>query len=60
MANADEIKLLIEARNEYVKLIKQEMLGPGSEISIPDEEHELITSCLLYTSYCGYCFNKVS
>ncbi|HHT95021.1 MAG TPA: helicase-related protein [Clostridia bacterium] len=44
MANADEIKLLIEARNEYVKLIKQEMLGPGSEISIPDEEHELITS----------------
>lgn len=35
MANADEIKLLIEARNEYVKLIKQEMLGPVRKYRYP-------------------------
>ena len=34
----------IEAREEYIHLIKQELLGPGSEISIPDEEHELIST----------------
>lgn len=34
----------IAARNEYVNLVKQELLGPGSEISVPDAEHELITN----------------
>lgn len=34
---------LIEAREEYIDLIKKELLGPGSEISLPDEEHELIS-----------------
>lgn len=34
---------LIEAREEYIELIKKELLGPGSEISIPDAEHELIS-----------------
>lgn len=31
-------------REEYINLIKKELLGPGSEVSIPDEEHELISS----------------
>ena len=34
---------LIEAREEYIELIKKELLGPGSEISIPDAEHELLS-----------------
>ena len=32
------------ARDKYIALIKEELLGPGSEISIPDAEHELITN----------------
>lgn len=43
--NSKEIKeQLIAAREEYIKLIKTELLGPGSEFSIPDAEHELISS----------------
>lgn len=34
----------IQARKNYVSLIKKELLGPGSEVSIPDEEHELISN----------------
>ena len=34
---------MIKAREEYIELIRKELLGPGSEISIPDEEHELIS-----------------
>lgn len=35
---------LIGVRDEYIALIKNELLGPGSEYSIPDAEHELITN----------------
>lgn len=35
---------MIAARDEYISLVKQELLGPGSEFSIPDAEHELISS----------------
>ena len=35
---------IIKARDLYIDLTKKELLGPGSEISIPDEEHELITN----------------
>lgn len=35
---------MIEARKEYIELAKKELLGPGSEISIPDEEHEIISN----------------
>lgn len=43
--NESEIrKQLIDAREEYIKIIKSELLGPGSEISLPDIEHELISS----------------
>ena len=34
----------LEARENYISLIKSELLGPGSEISIPDKEHELVTN----------------
>lgn len=34
---------LIENRKEYVERIRKELLGPGSEISFPDEEHEVIS-----------------
>lgn len=34
---------LIRVRDEYIELIKKELMGPGSEVSIPDEEHELIS-----------------
>ena len=34
---------IIYAREKYIKLIKEELLGPGSEINIPDKEHELIS-----------------
>ena len=44
MAADDTTKTLIEVRKEYVELVKKELLGPGSEISIPDEAHELITN----------------
>ena len=33
-----------EVRNNYIDLIKKELLGPGSEISLPDEAHELIST----------------
>lgn len=35
---------LIVAREEYINLIKAELLGPGSEFFILDTEHELISS----------------
>ena len=35
---------MLRAREEYVDLIRCELLGPGSEISIPDRAHELISS----------------
>ena len=39
-----ENKDFYEVRNDYIDLIKKELLGPGSEISLPDEEHELIST----------------
>lgn len=35
---------MISARDEYIDLIKAELLGPGSEFSLPDVEHELIST----------------
>lgn len=35
---------MISAREEYINIIKSELLGPGSEFSLPDAEHELISS----------------
>ncbi|MDP9729879.1 helicase-related protein [Alicyclobacillus tolerans] len=36
-------ELLLQARQELIDSIRRELLGPGSEYSIPDEEHEIIT-----------------
>jgi superfamily II DNA/RNA helicase len=44
MTNGEIRKQLIDARDEYINLIKSELLGPGSEFSVPDIEHELISS----------------
>jgi hypothetical protein len=35
---------MIAARDEYISLIKKELFGPGSGFSVPDAEHELISS----------------
>ena len=35
---------MIQAREEYIDIIRSELLGPGSEFSWPDKEHELISS----------------
>ena len=37
-------KNLIDARDNYIREIKHELLGPGSEFGIPDADHELISS----------------
>lgn len=47
---------LIETRKEYAALIKKELLGPGSEISCPDEEHEIISSSPEYRYSLGILF----
>lgn len=43
--NTKEIQdQMIVAREEYINLIKAELLGPGSEFAVPNIEHELISS----------------
>lgn len=43
--NESEIrKQLLDVREEYIRMIKSELLGPGSEFPLPDIEHELISS----------------
>ncbi|HRV72501.1 MAG TPA: helicase-related protein [Eubacteriales bacterium] len=44
MTNGEIRKQLINSRDEYINLIKSELLGPGSEFNVPDIEHELISS----------------
>lgn len=39
-----DIYKYLKTRDEYIELIKSELLGPGSEIALPDAEHELITN----------------
>ncbi len=53
---------LISARDEYINLIKAELMGPGSEFSYPDTDHELISSNPLSRYSVGILFpqgNKV-
>ena len=40
----ETMREMLKTRDEYIDLIRRELLGPGSEISLPDEEHELISS----------------
>lgn len=44
MTSDDVREQMIIAREEYIRLIKAELLGPGSEFNMPDTEHELISS----------------
>ena len=44
MTNAEIKKELILAREKYINEIKAELAGPGSEFSVPDLEHELISA----------------
>ncbi len=44
MKNNEIREQLIIAREEYINLIKAELLGPGSEFSVPEAKHELISS----------------
>lgn len=43
MNNGDLMNELKEARSELISQVKKELLGPGSEFSVPDDEHEIIT-----------------
>ena len=36
-------ELLLDARKTLIEEIRKELMGPGSEFSIPDEQHEIIT-----------------
>ncbi len=49
---------MIRVRDEYIKLIKRELMGPGSEISIPDIEHELISDAPNTRYSVGVLFTK--
>lgn len=55
--NSREIReQLIVARDEYINIIKSELMGPGSEFSVPDSEHELISSSPLSRYSVGILF----
>lgn len=44
MTDTEIRKAMISAREEYIEIIKAELLGPGSEFSLPDAEHEIIST----------------
>ena len=44
MTGSEIRREMISAREEYIDIIRAELLGPGSEFSLPDAEHELISS----------------
>lgn len=55
--NGQEIReSMMVARDEYINIIKSELLGPGSELRIPDSEHELISSSPLSRYSIGILF----
>lgn len=44
MTDGEIRQAMIAAREEYIGVIRDELLGPGSEFSVPDKDHELISS----------------
>ena len=44
MTGSEIQSAMISARDEYIKIIRHELLGPGSEFSTPDIEHEIISA----------------
>lgn len=49
---------MIKVRDEYIELVRKELMGPGSEISIPDENHELISDSPNTRYSVGVLFTK--
>ena len=41
MTGSEIRQTMISAREEYIGIIKDELLGPGSEFSLPDREHDV-------------------
>lgn len=56
MNNQEIREQLITARDEYIELIKAELMGPGSEFVFPESEHELISSSPLSRYSVGILF----
>lgn len=56
MSGKDIRENMILARDEYINIIRAELLGPGSEFNIPDAEHELISSSPLSRYSVGILF----
>ena len=56
MSGKEIREAMISVRDEYIDVIKAELLGPGSELSIPDAEHELISSSPLSRYSVGILF----
>lgn len=56
MNNQEIREQLIVARDEYIDLIKSELMGPGSEFVFPEPEHELISSSPLSRYSVGILF----
>ncbi len=58
MNNREIREQLIATRGEYINLIKAELLGPGSEFSVSDAEHELISSTPLSRYSVGILYSQ--
>jgi hypothetical protein len=51
-------KELLNARDEYIDLLRAQLLGPGSEFALPDAEHELISASPLSRYTMGILYPK--
>lgn len=58
MTGNDIKKGMIAAREEYIGIIRSELLGPGSEFSVPDAEHEIISTTPISRYSVGILFPK--
>lgn len=56
MNNQEIRQQLLKARDEYINLIKAELMGPGSEFSVPEHDRELISSSPLSRYSVGILF----
>lgn len=56
MSGNDIRTQMITARDEYIELIKSELMGPGSEFCIPEKKYELISSSPLSRYSVGILF----
>ena len=56
MSDKDFKQEMLTAREEYINIMRNELLGPGSEFSIPDREHELIAGSPIQRYSVGILF----